>query len=172
VSPVPRVPQSSDNALRMLSVVRQVGMALLLLSLLTTCAAPTPYPQDSYRSGIDPLRVPVEPVVRTGAFSCTAYTEGGLPAIAWRKIPFRQEGDHLTGLYTFKDSFGYQESVVFTGTLTGGTARVVVTAVRKDGSSNFTVEMAGSPASMSGQMMSGTSQHPVRSCTLALTAAR
>jgi hypothetical protein len=157
---------------RMFSVVRRIGVALLLSFLLTECAAPTPHPQDRDQSGINPRRIPVEPVVWTGAFSCAAYIEGGLAAIAWRKIPFRQEGDHLTGLYTFKDSFGYQDSVVFAGTLTGGTARLVVTAVRKDGSSNFTVEMVGSPASMSGQMMSGTSQHPVRSCTLALTAAR
>ena len=156
----------------MISIVQRIGVALLLSFLLTECAAPTAHPQDRDQSVINPLRIPVEPVLWSGIFSCTAYTEGGLPAITWRRIPFRQEGDRLTGLYTFKDSFGYQDSVVFTGILTGGTARVVVTAVRKDGSSNFSVEMVGSPASMSGQMMSGTSQHPVRSCTLALTAAR
>ena len=156
---------------RIFSVVRRIGVALLLSFLLTECAAPTSHPQDRDESGINPLRIPVETVLWSGIFSCTAFTEDGLPAITWRRIPFRQEGDRLTGLYTFKDSFGYQDSVVFTGTLTGGTARAMVTAVRKDGSSNFTVEMVGSPASMSGQMMSGTSQHPVRSCTLALTAA-
>jgi hypothetical protein len=156
----------------MLDVVRHLGIGTLLLSLLSACAAPNPYPQDRHhQSSIDPLRVPVEPVLWAGAFSCTAYIEGGLPAITWRKIPFRQEGDHLTGLYRFKDSFGYQDSVVFAGSLTGGMARVAATAVRQDGSSNFTVEMTGSPASMTGQMMSGTSQRPVRSCTLALTAA-
>jgi hypothetical protein len=155
----------------MLSVIRHISVAPLLLLLLTECAAPNPYPQHRDQGGIDPSRIPVEPVLWTGIFSCTAYTEGGLPAITWRRIPFRQEGDRLTGLYTFRDSFGYQDSVVFTGTLTGAPARVMVTAVRKDGSSNFTAEMIGNPVSMTGQMMSGTSQRPVRSCTLALTAA-
>ena len=105
-------------------------------------------------------------------FRSTANNEAGLPAIIWRRIPFRQEGDKLTGLYAFRDSFGYQDSVIFSGSLIGGSARVGVTAVRKDGSSNFTVDMTGSPASMTGQMRSGTSQHPVRSCSLALTATR
>jgi hypothetical protein len=108
----------------------------------------------------------------SGAFACTANIEAGLPAITWQRIPFRQEVDKLTGLYTFRDSFGHQDSVIFSGTLIGGSARVVVTAVRKDGSSNFTADMTGSPALMTGQMMSGTSQHPVRSCSLVLTAAR
>ena len=157
---------------RMFSVVRRIGVALLLSFLLTECTAPTPHPQDRDQSGINPLRIPVEPVLWSGIFSCTAFTEGGLAAITWRQIPFRQEGDRLTGLYNFKDNFGYQDSVVFTGTLIGATARLTVTAVRRDGSSNFTAEMTGSPVSMTGQMMSGTSQHPVRSCALALTAAR
>jgi hypothetical protein len=156
----------------MVRIVGHIGVLPLLLSLLTACAAPTSYREGRDQSDINPLRIPVEPVLWSGIFSCTAYTEGGLPAISWRKIPFRQEGDHLTGLYTFEDSFGYQDSVVFTGSLTGGTARVAVTAVRKDGSSNFTAELTGSPVSMTGQMMSGTSQHPVRSCTLALTTAK
>jgi hypothetical protein len=156
----------------MLNLVRRLSMGPVLLFLLSACAAPNSYPQDRYQSsGIDPLRVPIGPILWAGAFSCTAYIEGGLPAISWRKIPFRQEGDHLTGLYRFKDNFGHQDSVVFAGSLTGGTAHVAATAVREDGSSNFTVEMTGSPASMTGQMMSGTSQRPVRSCTLALTVA-
>jgi hypothetical protein len=156
----------------MLSLVRHVHVAAapLLLVLLTGCAATDPV--NHYQSGINPLRIPTEPILLSGVFACTANAEAGLPAITWRRIPFRQEGDKLTGLYTFKDSFGYQDSVIFSGTLMGGSARVEVTAVRKDGSSNFTAAMIGSPVSMTGQMMSGTSQHTVRSCTLALAAAR
>jgi hypothetical protein len=81
-------------------------------------------------------------------------------------------GGRLTGLYTFKDSFGHQDSVVFSGALTGRIAQVMITAVRADGSSNFTADMIGTPASMTGQMMLGTSQRPVRLCTLGLTATR
>ena len=156
----------------MLDVIRQAAAAPLILMLLSACAATDPYAGNRYQSGINPLRIPVEPVPLSGTFWCTANIEAGLPAIAWRRIPFRQEGDKLTGLYAFRDSFGYQDSVIFSGSLIGGSARVGVTAVRKDGSSNFTVDMTGSPASMTGQMMSGTSQHPVRSCSLALTATR
>jgi hypothetical protein len=140
--------------------------------LLTACTATDPYAVNRYASGINPLRIPVEPVPLSGTFWCTPNIEAGLPAITWRRIPFRQEGDKLTGLYAFKDSFGHQDSVIFSGSLIGGSARVEVTAVRKDGSSNFTADLAGTPASMTGQMMSGTSQHPVRSCSLALAAVR
>lgn len=140
---------------------------LVLAVLLTGCAAPP-----SNQNAINPARIPVEPVALIGSFSCSAYVEGGLPAIAWRGIHFSQEGDRLTGLYTFKDNFGHQDSVVFNGTLGRGTARVLVTAVRADGSSNFTADLAGSPAAMTGQMMLGTSQRAVRSCSLALAAAR
>ena len=146
--------------------------AVLLSSVLAACTAPNPYPSDRGQGGINPLRVPAEPVLWTGVFSCTAHIENRLPALTWRRIPFRQEGDRLTGLYTFKDSFGHQDSVVFAGTLLGGAARVTATAVRADGSSNFTAELLGNPASMTGRMMSGTSQHAVRSCTLALTLSR
>jgi hypothetical protein len=139
----------------------------VLAALLAGCAAPA-----SNQSAINPARIPVEPIPLIGSFSCTAYVEGGLPAIAWRGIPFRQEGDRLTGLYNFKDSFGHQDSVVFNGSLGRGTARVLVTAVRADGSSNFTADMTGSPASMTGQMMFGTSQRAVRLCSLALAATR
>src|SRR5262249_54315292 len=136
-------------------VVRNVALVPLALALLLeACAAPTPYAPTT----INPLRVPIEPVNLTGAFSCTAYNEGKLPAIVWRQIPFRQEGDRLIGIYNFKDSFGYRDSVVFNGTISGGTARVTVTAVRSDGSSNFTADMAGAPSAMTGQMMLGTSQ--------------
>jgi hypothetical protein len=145
---------------------------LLLALLLVGCAAPNPYAPPGNQSAINPLRIPVEPVLLNGSFSCTAYVQGGLPAITWRRIPFRQEGDRLTGLYTFKDSFGHQDSVLFNGTVTGGAARVMVTAVRADGSSNFTADMIGNPASMSGQMMLGTSQQAVRLCSLALTTTR
>jgi hypothetical protein len=154
---------------------QQVRLATFVLALLVAgCTAPYPYAPgggQNVNPPVNPLRVPVEPVLLNGSFSCTAYVEGGLPAISWPRIPFRQEGDRLTGLYTFKDSFGHQDSVVFNGTLSIGTARVTVTAVRADGSSNFTAEMIGSPTSMSGQMMLGTSQRPVRLCSLALSAA-
>jgi len=145
---------------------------LVVALLLAGCAAPMPRTSSGNQAGIDPRRVPVEPIPLIGSFSCTAYIQGGLPAITWRGIPFRQEGDRLTGLHTFKDSFRHQDSVVFDGSLTAAAARVMVTAVRADGSSNFTVDMTGSPASMSGQMMLGTSQRAVRLCTLALAPAR
>jgi len=106
----------------------------------------------------------------SGVFSCTAHVDRKLPAITWSRIPFRQEGDHLTGLYSFTDHFKNQNSVVFSGTLSGQKARASVTAVRVNGSPNFTAEMTGSPALMTGPMMSGMSQRPVRSCTLALSA--
>jgi hypothetical protein len=141
------------------------------LMLLTACAVTDPHSVTGYESGINPLRIPTEPVPLSGTFACTGNIEAGLPVITWRRIPFRQEGEKLTGLYAFKDSFGYQDSVLFSGSHDGGSARVGVTAVRKDGSSNFTADMTGTPASMTGEMMSGTSQHPVRSCSLALTAA-
>ena len=70
---------------------------------------------DRYQSGINPLRIPAKPTLLSGAFACTADIEAGLAAITWRGIPFRQEGDKLTGLYGFRDSFGYQDSVMFSG---------------------------------------------------------
>ena len=86
--------------------------------------------------------------------------------------PVSPGGRPYDGLYTFKDSFGYQDSVIFAGNMAGGAARVTATAVRKDVSSNFTAELTGRPAAMEGEMMSGTSQRPVRYCTLALTRGR
>ena len=77
----------------------------------------------------------------------------------------------MSGLYTFTDHFKHQNSVVFSGTLSGQSARTSVTAIRANGSPNFTAEVSGTPAMMTGSMMSGMSQRPVRSCTLALTAA-
>jgi hypothetical protein len=148
---------------------RAIGGLAGLAFLIAGCAASNTYAPDG---AINPLRIPIEPIALAGSFSCSAYVEGGLPAITWTRIPFRQEGDRLTGLYTFKDSFGHHDSVVFNGTLSGGAARVMVTAVRSDGSSNFTADMIGTAASMTGSMMLGTSQRAVRRCSLALTTAR
>src|SRR6266576_4936237 len=150
--------------------VRNAGLALLLLSslLLAACAAPRVLNQQSNSA---PPSSPVKSSSWNGIFSCTAHIDGKLPAITWRRIPFRQEGDRLTGLYRFTDHFKHQDSVIFSGTLSGQTARVSVTAVRANGSPNFAAEMTGSRALMTGRMMSGMSQQPVRSCTLALSAA-
>src|SRR5882672_437315 len=153
---------------------RTAGLPLLLLPplLLAACAAPTATTQ--YGSGSKQSAaaagLTVKPINWSGIFSCTAHIDGKLPAITWKRIPFRQEGDSLTGLYIFTDSFKHRDSVLFSGTLTAGSVRVTVTAVRANGSSNFTAEMSGSPASMTGQMLSGMSPRPVRSCTLALAA--
>ena len=107
----------------------------------------------------------------TPARSCLLHVDGNLPAIAWTRVPFHQEGDRLSGLYTFTDHFKHQNSVVFSGTLSGQSARTSVTAIRANGSPNFTAEVSGTPAMMTGPMMSGMSRRPVRSCTLALRAA-
>ena len=152
---------------------RNIGLAALLLVLTAAgCAAPKPDTPDGSHTALNPSRVPVAPVTLTGAFLCTAYLEGGLPAITWQRIPFSQEGDRLTGLHTFKDSFGHRDSVFFNGALSGGGARVIVTAVRADGSSNFTADLTGTPTALTGQMMFGTSHRAVRLCSLSLTAAR
>lgn len=152
---------------------RNTGLAALLLVLTAAgCAAPKPDTPGGGDTVIDPLRVPAVPIPLTGSFFCTPYLKGGLPAITWRRIPFSQEGNRLTGLHTFKDSFGHQDSVFFNGALSGGGARVIVTAVRADGSSNFTADLTGTPAAMAGQMMFGTSHRAVRLCSLSLTAAR
>jgi hypothetical protein len=159
----------------MVIAFRPASLLLLLPPLLlVACSAPPPSNQaaPAGKQGVASApAIPVKPVHWNGIFSCTAHVEGRLPAITWRRIPFRQEGDRLTGLYTFTDSFKYQDSVIFSGTLAAQTAKVTVTAMRANGSQNFTVEMAGRPALMTGTMMSGTSQSPVRSCTLVLTGA-
>jgi hypothetical protein len=147
---------------------------LLLMPLLLLAACALPRGPDAYealgRQSIATAQgLSVKPAAWNGAFSCTAHIDGQLRAITWSGIPFRQEGDRLTGLYAFTDSFNHRNSVVFSGTLAGQHARVSVTSVRANGSPNFTAEMTGSPASMAGQMMSGLSQRPVRLCTLALT---
>ena len=153
---------------------RKASLALLLLPPLVLSACAAPPAANHYGSGSKQSaaaqNLTVRPVNWNGIFSCTAHIEGKLPAITWKRIPFRQEGDSLTGLYIFTDSFKHRDSVLFSGTLTGESARVSVTAVRANGSSNFTAEMSGSPASMTGQMLSGMSPRPVRSCTLALAA--
>ena len=153
----------------MVNAARNAGLPLLLLAfLLSACAAP------AARPGI--VAVPnawAKSVRWNGVFSCTAHIDSKLklPAITWTQIPFRQEGDRLSGLYTFTDHFKHQNSVVFSGTLSGQSARASVTAVRTNGSPNFTVEVSGTTTMMTGPMMSGMSRRPVRSCTLALSAA-
>src|SRR4029077_20351992 len=148
-------------------IPRNISLPLLLLvPLLAACAAPS----NQYGSGSRPS-LPARPVHWNGVFSCTAHLDGRQPAIIWKGIPFRQEGDRLTGLYTFTDNFKYRDSVVFSGSLTGQSAQLTATAVRTNGSPNFTVEQSGSRPLLTGQMMSGMSQQPVRSCTLALTPA-
>ena len=146
--------------------------ALLPLLLLASCGSP-PAPQ--YGSTVLPAVASVSPPVKSirwnGVFFCTAHVDGKLPAITWTHVPFRQVGDRLSGVYTFTDHFKHKNSVVFSGTLSGNNARATATAIRADGSPNFTAEVSGSPALMTGRMMSGMSQSPVRACTLALSAA-
>ena len=144
-------------------------LPLVLLALAGCVASPPP----KYSSGERSVPAAALPVKRgwKGVFSCTAHFAGKLPAITWKRIPFRQEGDRLTGLYTFTDAFNHRDSVMFSGALNERGGRVTVTAVRADGATNFTADLAGSPRWMTGQMMTGTSARPVRYCTLALTPA-
>jgi hypothetical protein len=149
------------------------SVVLLLLLVPAACVAP-PAPQ--YGSTVRPNAAavpsgPAKSIRWNGVFSCTAHIEGRLPAITWTHVPFRQEGDRLSGVYTFTDHFKHKNSVVFSGSLSGNNARATVTSIRAGGSPNFTAEVSGSPALMTGQMMSGMSQSPVRVCTLALSAA-
>ena len=116
----------------------RAGFLVFLPILLSACALPpaTPY---------GPAR-PIAPAKSSrwnGVFSCTAHVDGKLPVITWTRVPFRQEGDRLSGLYTFTDHFKHQNSVVFSGTLSGQSARASVTAVRTDGAPNFTAEVSG-----------------------------
>jgi hypothetical protein len=164
------VPGALGHCGRVLSTIRHATATFILL-LLSARAATDPYSANRYESGINPLRIPSEPVPLSGTFACTANGEAGLPAIAWRRIPFRREGDKLTGLYAFRDSFDHQDSVIFAGSLIGGRPRWGDR--RAQGwVANFTADLTGTPASMTGPMMSGTSHHPFRSCSLALMAAR
>jgi hypothetical protein len=150
-------------------IPRDIRLSLLLcVPLLAACAAPNQYGSGNGQSGAIAPSVPAKPIHWSGVFSCTAHIDGRQPAIIWRGIPFRQEGDRLSGLYTFTDNFKYRDSVVFSGSLTGQSAQLTVTAVRTNGSPNFTAEMSGSRSFLTGPMMSGMSQQPVRSCTLAL----
>jgi hypothetical protein len=156
-----------------LKIARNASLLLFMASLLLSgCGLPAPPPSGlagSHGTAISGSKP--GPVQWNGVFSCTAHIEGRLPAITMKDIPFRQEGDRITGLYGFTDSFKYRNSVTFSGTMNGQSARIAVTSIRADGSPNFTAEMSGSAASMAGQMMSGASQRPVRLCTLALTPA-
>lgn len=152
-------------------VARHTGSRLLVLLPLLLGACSTP--GDDEAAGKQSIGAgPGTPVKSNwrGDFSCTAHRDGKLQAITWEQIPFRQEGDRLTGLYTFVDHFKHQNSVTFAGTRSGQSMRVDVTAVRSDGSPNFTAEMTGSRVLMTGPMMSGMSRQPVRSCTLVLSA--
>jgi len=155
----------------MVTAARPTSLWLLAFFpfLLTACSTPRDYDSAGGRST---ATGPVPPVRSSwhGDFSCTAHIGGNLPAITLQRVPFRQEGDQITGLSTFTDHFKHQNSVMFSGTLSGQTARVTVRAVRANGSPNFTAEMTGSRALMTGWMMSGMSRQPVRSCTLALSA--
>jgi hypothetical protein len=157
----------------MVIAARSVSLRLFVFFpfLLAACSTPRDYGSASRQNIVTVPSTPVKSTSWNGDFLCTAHIEGKLPAIAWRRIPFRQEGDRVTGLYTFTDYFGHQNSVMFSGILSGQSAQIDVTAVRTNGSPNFTVKMIGSRASMTGQMMSGMSRQPVRSCTLALNAA-
>jgi hypothetical protein len=150
---------------------RFIWPALLLLPiLLSACAVPATSPYGpSGRPNIATAPVPpVKSIQLSGVLSCTAHIDGKLPAATWEPIPFRLESDRLSGLYTFTDNFKHDDSMVFSGILTGQGGRVTATAVRADGSPNFTIELVGNPTSMTGQMMSGMSQRPVRSCSLTL----
>ena len=162
------------SRLEMLVVFVRACLPLLLLPfVLSACAIPSPtqYGPASRPSAAAVPSAPAKAVRWNGVFSCTAHVEGKLPAITWTRVPFRQEGDRLSGLYNFTDHFKHQNSVVFSGTLSGQNARALVTAVRANGSPNFTAEVSGTPAMMTGPMMSGMSRRPVRSCTLALSGA-
>jgi hypothetical protein len=154
-------------------IPRNISLPLFLLApLLAACAVPpSQYGSGISQSATTAPRLPAKPIHWNGVFSCTAHLDGRQPAIIWKGIPFRQEADRLSGLYTFTDNFKYRDSVVFSGSLTGQTAHITATAVRTNGSPNFTAEMKGNHSFLTGQMMSGMSQQPVRSCTLALTPA-
>jgi hypothetical protein len=156
-----------------LTTARNASLLLFVLPLLSSaCGLPTPIQSGSASNGGSVVSgSPASVAQWTGTFSCTAHIEGKLSAITMKGIPFRRESGRVTGLYTFTDSFKKRNSVMFSGTLNGQSARVAVTAARANGSTNFTADMIGSPTSMTGSMMSGVSQRPVLLCTLALTPA-
>jgi hypothetical protein len=150
---------------------KNAGLLLVVpLLVLTACGLPSPVQSGSAGNGAIAISgSPAGVVEWNGIFSCTAHIEGKLPTLTLKRIPFRQERNRVTGLSRFTDNFKQDNSVMFSGTLNGESARVAVTALRANGATNFTADMTGSPASMTGQMMSGASQRPVRLCTLALT---
>jgi hypothetical protein len=137
-------------------------LLLLVPLVVTACVSPPP---DEYRTPAAALPVKHD---WKGVFSCSRHFERTLPAITWKRIPFHQEDNRLTGLYTFTDAFNYRDSVMFSGTVNKSDARMTVTAVRADGATNFTADLMGSRQWMTGQMMTGASLRPVRFCTLAL----
>lgn len=144
-------------------------LLVFLPFLLAACSNPRGYETAGRQSISAGSGAPVRSTWN-GDFSCTAHTDRKLPAITWKRIPFRQEGNRITGLYNSADHFKHQNSVIFSGLLNGQSAQITVTAVRTDGSPNFTAEMTGSRVLMTGPMMSGMSRQPVRSCTLVLSA--
>ena len=142
-----------------MTAARHASLRLLVFLpiLLVACSTPRDYEYTGRQNITTGLSAPVRPISWSGDLSCTAHINGKLPAITWRRIPFRQEGDRVTGLYIFTDHFKHQNSVMFSGTLSGQSAWVNVTAVRTNGSPNFTAEMTGTRALMTGPMMSGIS---------------
>jgi hypothetical protein len=152
-------------------IPRDIRLSLLfLVPLLVTYAVPrNQYGSGNQQSVAVAPSVPAKPLHWSGVFSCTAHLDGRQLAITWRGIRFRQDGDRLTGLYTFTGNFKYRDLVVFSSSLTGQGAQLTATAVRTNGSRNFTAKMSGSRSFLTGLVMSGMSQQPVRSCTLALT---
>src|SRR5580704_11267044 len=129
----------------MIVIPRDIRLSLLLLvPLLAACAVPpNQYGSGNQQSVAIAPSVPAKPLHWSGVFRCTAHVDGRQPAITWKGIPFQQEGDRLSGLYTFTDNFKYRDSVVFSGSMTEQSARLMATAVRTNGSPNFTAEMSG-----------------------------
>jgi hypothetical protein len=85
----------------------RLPLFMLLPLLLTACAASVPnqYGPTGGQSIPAVPGAPAKSIAWNGVFSCTAHIDGKLPAITWKRIPFRQEGDRLTGLYSFTDHF-------------------------------------------------------------------
>src|SRR3954453_3548315 len=117
-----------------LKTARQASLPLLIPALLlSACGMPAPAPHAPAANQVDAVAGPKPgPVQWNGVFSCTPYIEGRLPAITMKGIPFRQEGDRITALYNFTDSFKHRNSVAFSGIMSGQSARIAVTAIRVD----------------------------------------
>src|SRR3954454_14610154 len=133
----------------MVIAVRNAGLPLFLSPLLlAACAVPpaTQYGPAAKPSVAAAPGAAAKSVRWNGVFSCTAHADSGLPAIILTRVPFRQEGDRLSGLYTFTDHFKYENSVVFSGSLLVQRARTSVTPILADGSPTSPAEMSGPPA--------------------------